>query len=226
MYRRRSRKRSKRQFRRRSPAIRRRMPRANVLAARGARSRMVYADFVQSTSAQSPTSAPVEKAWNLAGLYDPDAAIGGHQPKGYDQMTLFYRRWAVMQCELQLTLTNITNGSAYIVVAPKTEAFAVTSLSDAMELPGGRLFSLTEADTAAAQRTVRMKWNIPRLQGVTMSEYLGNEEFHGQAGNNPPRLCEVAIYHFSGDSTSSIVRIAYKLIYKSWHFDRVKLAQS
>jgi hypothetical protein len=38
--------------------------------------------------------------FNLAGLYDPDVALGGHQPFGYDQLMAFYNRYTVLSARI------------------------------------------------------------------------------------------------------------------------------
>lgn len=37
------------------------------------------------------------------GLYDPEVAVGGHQPRMFDQMCLFYQSYLVLGSKISIT---------------------------------------------------------------------------------------------------------------------------
>lgn len=50
--------------------------------------------------------------FRLNGMFDPEVAIGGHQPMGYDQMMLMYENWMVYKCNVILDWQFQTSNTA------------------------------------------------------------------------------------------------------------------
>lgn len=48
----------------------------------------------------------VTYTWNLANIFDPRAATGGHQPYGYDQLSGLYREYCVVHARIQCKFFN------------------------------------------------------------------------------------------------------------------------
>ncbi len=48
-----------------------------------------------------------DKVINANSLYDPDAAIGGHQPTGFDQLMGLYKYYRVMSAQFKVSAINM-----------------------------------------------------------------------------------------------------------------------
>ena len=75
------------------------------------RTTLIYCDVRLVTPA---VTSPSTTTWNfiLNGLFDPQVAIGGHQPYGFDQWMAIYKRFTVVSATARLTC-NCTEGTYY-----------------------------------------------------------------------------------------------------------------
>lgn len=51
------------------------------------------------------------------GLFDPDVAVGGHQPAGFDQWAAFYRSYKVFASSIKVTVNANGSGTAATTIA-------------------------------------------------------------------------------------------------------------
>lgn len=62
--------------------------------------------------------AAVSKFYRANGPYDPVVAVGGHQPMGYDQMSLLYNHYVVLGAKLTATFTpRVANATGAAVIS-------------------------------------------------------------------------------------------------------------
>ncbi|HIA03392.1 MAG TPA: hypothetical protein EYN66_16030 [Myxococcales bacterium] len=80
---------------------------------------MRYADTHEITSSVGPTVGG--GALRLNGIFDPDTALGGGQPRGHDQMNLYYNKYKVLSCTITVRFKNMSatsqNGKPYMCLA-------------------------------------------------------------------------------------------------------------
>lgn len=55
------------------------------------------------------------KVWRINGPYDPEAALGGHQPLGWDQMSNFYSWYNAIACRIRWTIRTTLTESLNMV---------------------------------------------------------------------------------------------------------------
>jgi len=59
----------------------------------------------------------VNVQYSATGMFDPQISVGGHQPLGYDQWSLFYNRYHVLGCKAKITFNfGESTGSKPLVV--------------------------------------------------------------------------------------------------------------
>lgn len=60
---------------------------------------------------------PTTVKFRVNGMFDPEEAIGGHQPRGYDEMTALYKKYRVTRACLEVwaTMPNDTEGGLITV---------------------------------------------------------------------------------------------------------------
>lgn len=78
------------------------VPRNKLAFPQSMKTKLRYVDSIDL----SPTSQTAVGHTFLAnGLYDPDQAVGGHQPRGFDQYTELYQKWTVKSSTISVTFS-------------------------------------------------------------------------------------------------------------------------
>lgn len=119
--------------------------------------------------------------WN--GMYDPRYAIGGHQPKGYDQWALFYQNYRVVGAKARVTFapTGDTNFMALMQqrVSLQTTSSASTfptGLTDIVETPYIKSRDLnTTRPTVLTSKWSAKKWLGPGYKDSTYKCDFGSD---------------------------------------------------
>ncbi len=65
--------------------------------------------------------------------FDPDFAVGGDQPLGFDEWSALYRRYRVIACKADVDFINDAGVSAFGYVTAENTSSAYTDRSNAME---------------------------------------------------------------------------------------------
>lgn len=89
-----------------------RLPRQMIAFPRTKIAKMRYVDQIELYSASSVPY--VGYFWRANGIYDPQVALGGHQPLGYDQWHTFYNHYVVLGSKI--TVNFVKTGTAGTVV--------------------------------------------------------------------------------------------------------------
>lgn len=75
--------------------------------------------YATASNISLPTGAdyPTTVKFRVNGLYDPEEATGGHQPRGFDEMTALYKRYRVTRAciEVWATMPEDTEGGLLTV---------------------------------------------------------------------------------------------------------------
>lgn len=108
--------------------------------------------------------------FNANGMYDPDAHLGGHQPRGFDQLSSIYDEYRVKRCTIEVTfvaLTSVTEWLPFIAIRPSSG-----ELPDALNILEG-------PDRVIAKRTIKDDANHQSSTYLTLSVdpnmWLGNK---------------------------------------------------
>lgn len=147
-------------------------------------------------SAQNPTITSTSvRVFRLNGMYDPDTAAGGHQPRGYDEYTAIYQHYQVKACKFKINF--MTDNSVPMMVG-----WAIRRSSTAEEfndyIEGGdckwdNLGQSTGMDTQMLSGTV----NVAKWLGVSES----NDRLESPFSANPDEQLYLHVW-VTGDSIS------------------------
>lgn len=85
--------------------------------------------------------------FRMNGAYDPEVAIGGGQPRGYDQMSLLYQEYTVLECVAEVYYTAQAGSATGIIPFLMIQPASANS-------PGAKEV-FEGADRVIAKRTVR-----------------------------------------------------------------------
>lgn len=121
------------------------------------------------------------------GLFDPYQPLGGHQPRGFDQMMQFYAQYCVMRTKM--TCEFVWSGSANVachvgIALRSTPTEQMAQPIDILENPR-RVVKVLPADVENS-RTVTYTWNAKKYFGVSNPQ--DNEEMRGTVTTDPKEL--------------------------------------
>lgn len=162
--------------------------------------------------------------FNLNSIFDPNRTGTGHQPQGHDQWALFYGRYRVDSCHVDIISTTNSTHGALVSIFGSNIATALTDPLAFLETP---LLASSHTNLGAPPARVRKTFNLPVVNGVTREVYNADDRFMSPFGSSPS---ETLILHMScvelsfgaGVTIDNIVSITYDVTLS----DPVQLAQS
>lgn len=135
----------------------------------------------------------VVNEYRANGMYDPEVAVGGHQPMGFDQLMEQYNHYTVLRavCEIE-NMSAIYYNNVIACGALSAESGAVTASFNAGGVNGIREMPITSRDTLItigqydqASRTVRLVFDAPKFFGKTAWNLIGDSRFQGTDSADP-----------------------------------------
>lgn len=128
------------------------------------------------------------KAWTANGLFDPEVAVGGHQPMGFDEMAALYNHYTVVGCTMQLTMVNQAGANLTLAVNVFPSSSAPANMQDMVELPGTS-WTVVQTDNASgagkSMGKLRKKCNLSKYFSKTRSQLINSSLYRGSATANP-----------------------------------------
>lgn len=71
-------------------------------------------------------------------IFDPEFAVGGHQPLGHDQWKAFYTRYTVIATKISFFVTNFHDVPCVFFVTASDDPAIPSTMQEVMEAPGFR----------------------------------------------------------------------------------------
>ncbi len=173
---------------------------------------MKYNDVYQPSVT---TLAGSQAVYRLNSIFDPDASVGGHQPYGYDQMAALYNRYRVLKARWHIEFGTSTQ-TYNIVVVPVNGSLATaitndTTFETACEMPFARTY--TQGGSGAPTTVAVGGMALNKLNGVTTTEYLGDDRFEAQIGANPAEVMQLYVGIFNPTGSTVVPFISLTLSY-------------
>jgi hypothetical protein len=175
----------------------------NVLPRRLQRT-LRYAETLAYTTGAAGVVGTIN-LFRLNSLFDPNQTGVGHQPYGFDQLSLFYQQYIVHSYKVTI-LANTIGGTAEVAVC-----YALNSNAGFLSIAGMTLDRATEAPMVGTAtlgpsgvnraREIIIKGNCWDLQGQTKAQYLNQVESNGAGvGSNPAvnLTLQVGLASYSG----------------------------
>lgn len=159
---------------------------------------------------------------NLNSVFDPDRSGIGHQPYGYDQLTPIYNRYRVISCSYVISCYSGGVPIRYGCL-PCNETPPINNMSELVENPRSRW-----AVQFPAGSTTMIKGSvyIPSLVGRTKAQYMADDRYQAQVGQNPGELALLFITAQNMSDTSSDSTLTVTLNYTVEFFDAHPIDQS
>jgi hypothetical protein len=162
------------------------------------------------------TGVGTQSLFRLNSIFDPNSAVGGHQPYGYDQLAALYNRYRVLRTKWKVTFGN-QSGSYDICVVPVNGALAApvttnTTFETACEVP----YAYQKVQGGGGAPTVIISNEMPlnKLGGVKLSEYLDDDRFEAQIGANPAEVINLVIATYNGTAATIVASYTVELWYE------------
>lgn len=134
--------------------------------------------------ASIPSTGPVYYFWRANSVFDPDAAIGGGQPRGFSQWSNFYEKYHVMKsnCQLRLLDKDTGTGTTGTVtglygIALRDTTGAITNIREVTEDDDT---NYSGYDSWHAGNKIMLKCDVKKHFGV--QDILDNDNLGGTTG--------------------------------------------
>jgi len=157
-------------------------------------------------------------------MYDPDVAIGGHQPTGYDELMKQYEKYTVLKCHVTLENTSVLNYRSMMMCIVREQQpgdvaaqFATDGLPAILERDGvSKSLAVTTGEYSSDKRTVSMWFDMSKYTGKSYKDLIGDIQYQGDVGTDPSSIQRFAIMIWSPqntDQSGNAVQFTVKIQY-------------
>lgn len=146
--------------------------------------------YVETLNMDTAASGvPTSRVYRGNGLFDPDAAVGGHQPYMWDQLSALYQHYTcwgskiIVQCRISNPFGMGGAASPVVVITPTNTSISAPVLETAMERPRARSVLLPgNGDTRIISNSVKSaamltKWRQD-MQALTTADPVDQWFWH------------------------------------------------
>lgn len=166
-------------------------------------------------------------AFRANSMHDPEVALGGHQPYGYDQVSAFFYHYTVLGCKL--TVTCASNNSIPIILYVGKSAQSIINATTAEELleQGGYQYRLLQSQgSGGSKTTITSTMSMKKFFGV--KNIAGIEPYRATIGSNPVEAAyfQVGIAPQWGSDDPASETIQVRLEYICHYSEPKELSQS
>lgn len=171
--------------------------------------------YVAFTSLNAPTSGvPDSHIFRANGLYDPDARAGGHQPRGFDQMTALYKKYRVLKACIEVWTmgANATEGHNVVLTLRNDDNIPSTGTSLLEDPEAVISHSMIQNGVHYSKKEVSMRTYATDFD---KDDYVGTES----ADPNEQLFFHVAVYPVGGATSAGDVDATIRITYEAEFFD-------
>lgn len=142
--------------------------------------RLTYCDNIALDPGANTVAGRVFRA---NGLFDPDVALGGHQPYGFDQLMSIYNRFCVLGAKIVVTAVPAASFASYIIAVKLSDVATITSTTPTVlqEQPGYRYKLITNGNTTPTPRMV----HTYSARRMCRPGFMFNDQYCGTVSNDP-----------------------------------------
>ncbi len=195
------------------------------------RKEFVYSDLIQIAAGATAFTTGTERIFRLNSLFAPDVS-GGHQPYGFNQMELMYRRYVVTDALIEIQSCPINDSAdsdrnwwmvAMIVPAGFVNTTTGKTFSALGEMPGCEIRPVI---ANALPVTIRQKLSIAAIEGVPPTRIRGDETFQALMTSSPSRVPSLILNVFNATTSIATCSIMLKITFTAHLHERIVFSQS
>lgn len=133
-------------------------------------------------------AAAVIHSFSANGLYDPDITGVGHQPMGFDQWMAFYGKYCVLESKATVTFFSTSDASSLAIVGIRLNRdYTLTHVTAPTICETGDVAYRPLAAVTGGNAVVQVTKRFRASETFGTPNVLGEDEFAGDASNNPAR---------------------------------------
>lgn len=180
------------------------------------RSKMIYTsdDVINLVSS---LANPGVYTFSLNGLFDPDLTSSGHQPRGFDQLMLFYDHYICIGTNIRIDFCNVSSSNQALVFASvKDTSTKSTNITDYTESTNTKWTLLASESGGSSTKSMTLKVNPNKFLG--RSHPLSDPQLKGSNAANPNEgaslhVGAICTDYFTASSVHIVVTIEYDTIF-------------
>lgn len=180
----------------------------------------------------APGTIVSDRQWRLNSIFDPDFALGGHQPLGRDQYAAFYNRYRVLRVKMELHVSGdatVAGGQTpwLCTVVPDNSASPYTTSQLAAEQSHASQHSVHQGSGNGGMKIVRF-FDLAKITGVSNKEYA-DDRFQALFTADPSEVINLHVVtsNISGGAPAiSTVQHTILLSYQVEMFDPLQMGGS
>lgn len=150
--------------------------------------------YCEQFALDAAASTPSAVQFLANGIFDPNVAVGGHQPLGRDQFADFYAYYRVVSSTCRCEFIPASNTSAvqqYVgIEISENSGFTPTGMSQIVERGNGNYKPLGLDNGGHDYADVRTSWNAKTWIGPTSK----NDQYQAAVGADPTNLIYYNVY--------------------------------
>lgn len=185
--------------------------------------------YVVTDTLDPGIGTPDVKYYNCVGLYDPEAAAGGHQPLGFDEMTTLYDHYNVLGATIKVRAVSgaadVGSGATMIGCYINDDTTGVTTYDELQE-QGRAVSRLLTGNTANGIVHFRKSFDTKKYFGV--NDIADSDKLKGSISANPTDGAYFAVFAqgMVSGSNPSTVYLNLEIEYTVKWTERRSLVQS
>lgn len=162
--------------------------------------------------------------FRLNSPFDPEVAVGGNQPTGFDQWSAFYNRYRVFRCDVHVQQIGTAVVGNVVMITPANSSSPFVSIQEQMSNPR------TVSKMAAGGTSVidiKRSYYLPAITGLTAGQYKADNDYSAPTNGNPNAIMNLHLGIGASDVTTTQGTGGFiTLVYHIEFFDRVVLGVS
>lgn len=165
--------------------------------------------YAQSSSINPALASSGGLVLRANGLFDPEVAAGGHQPRGFDQLMALYDHFVVINAKITVWFANQSsspNGQSLATVSVRDNSTIVTNALDVME---NRVNSSKILGIATGCHTDVIELDVNPNKFLGRSKPLSDPDLKGSATSDPTEQCFFHINVTPVDASQDIGSTAF-----------------
>jgi len=156
-------------------------------------------------------------------IYDPDYTNTGHQPRGHDEYSNFFRHYRVHGVLVEVFGQVEPNKQAVFAIYPHKSTATPADIIGLMESPDVKYRMVTDDKSVYLKKYVSMT----KVFGVRKSVYSSDVDYSADIGSNPTKEAYISVMMQCIDGTTSCgFNSRMKLTYYVELCDPLQLTQS
>lgn len=161
---------------------------------------------------------PAVRVFWANGVYDPDNSLGGHQPRGFDQLISVYDHAVVTKAVIKIYGDNNAENSAMLIgVAHRDAATTSVDFRDYLEWGPKKTMWLSQTNSGKSASTLSYTVNPPTFLGY---DNPFESELKNSVAGNPVEGSFFHIFAYPGnEGDAQPVNVVIEIEYHTWFIE-------